>query len=377
MVGERWTADNQEIEGIMNLVKIAVNSSQTISQQLIDARVGIIKEIGMGSRKTKHTKWSQCRERFEAVLEDALEHVGEANEIITDPERFNPPFPNFMPVPNVVVAPTPHTQAQLVWASKQNIMMMRATKRNPRIKTIGALMTFQSEDGRVSSFVMTHTYKHVAMLVEVSEGEHTGDIRVNCNKQTMSSLDILVSYHAICVDSATDVTLSYRAIKWISVGGICQLAVEDAPPEGSDVVALKDLSMVMTSIPPPVTIRLKDVICRESNAEPLDKIASDDDIVHHACMLADGGVDDEEAAIDYEDEGVEVELEKIGMKKAAAIIRADPTSAAECDDILDICIPSVAEGSVVHPALPNTKVRPQLKLFETMTKPPSFSWRGR
>ena len=64
LVCREWTADTQEIEGVMSLVKIAVGTSNRISQHLIDSRVGIIKHLGMGSRLTKHAKWSQIQELF-------------------------------------------------------------------------------------------------------------------------------------------------------------------------------------------------------------------------------------------------------------------------------------------------------------------------
>ena len=47
LVIEKWRCDNQEIEGIMNLIKCAIMSSTTIRQELVDARVGNRKDIGL------------------------------------------------------------------------------------------------------------------------------------------------------------------------------------------------------------------------------------------------------------------------------------------------------------------------------------------
>jgi hypothetical protein len=50
IVANEWKADTQEIEGIMNLIKLASHASNTISAQLMDARVGNRKDVGLGSR---------------------------------------------------------------------------------------------------------------------------------------------------------------------------------------------------------------------------------------------------------------------------------------------------------------------------------------
>ena len=47
---ENWVGDSQEIEGIMNLIKLAVTRAPTISHALVDARVGLTKLMGLGSR---------------------------------------------------------------------------------------------------------------------------------------------------------------------------------------------------------------------------------------------------------------------------------------------------------------------------------------
>lgn len=59
-----WPADSQEIEGVMSLIANAVRVNPHISQPQLDARVGLRKYIGLGSRSTPHKKklilWFGC-----------------------------------------------------------------------------------------------------------------------------------------------------------------------------------------------------------------------------------------------------------------------------------------------------------------------------
>ena len=64
LVAERWTADNQEIEGIMNLLKVQAGLSQTKTQDLIDARVGVVKHMGDGEPRVAQPQMKQNHGSF-------------------------------------------------------------------------------------------------------------------------------------------------------------------------------------------------------------------------------------------------------------------------------------------------------------------------
>ena len=52
LVVEGWSGDTQEIEGIHNLILVASRASSTITLETLDARVGLRKDVGLGSRST-------------------------------------------------------------------------------------------------------------------------------------------------------------------------------------------------------------------------------------------------------------------------------------------------------------------------------------
>ena len=88
-----FIGDNSEIEGVMSLIKLNVKSAPHITQALIDARVGNKKYMGLGARNTQKIKWSKVEARFEAVLQEAVDNVDGANNILGNEHRFTPPMP--------------------------------------------------------------------------------------------------------------------------------------------------------------------------------------------------------------------------------------------------------------------------------------------
>ena len=74
----------------MNLIKIAIRSSNTIALQKIDARVGVIKACGMGSRASKQMSLRQVKPAFDSVVADALDHHAGSASILDNADRFAP-----------------------------------------------------------------------------------------------------------------------------------------------------------------------------------------------------------------------------------------------------------------------------------------------
>ena len=82
-----WRADTSEMESIMNLISIATRmGSSQISLALVDARVASVKALGLGSRANKGFKYSQVKDKLEALVDDAAEHLPLAPAIMGDPD---------------------------------------------------------------------------------------------------------------------------------------------------------------------------------------------------------------------------------------------------------------------------------------------------
>ena len=54
----RWRADTSEMESIMNLIGVALTKCPRMNLPTLDARVGNVKDVGVGSRKMRHFKYS-------------------------------------------------------------------------------------------------------------------------------------------------------------------------------------------------------------------------------------------------------------------------------------------------------------------------------
>ena len=129
LVAQDWTADQQEIEGVMNLVKIGIRMAPGISLQQLDARVGNRKSVGLGSRSTKHVKFSELRPAMDDMLDDACDHYSEAITLMSDVKRFQSPGPARRAITEVrpIEAASLPTLA-LKWAVAYNVNLQRAIR---------------------------------------------------------------------------------------------------------------------------------------------------------------------------------------------------------------------------------------------------------
>ena len=94
LVAENWTADNQEIEGIMSLIKLALRKAPSLMQPGVDAEVAVKKSAGLGSRGSRHVKWSDIAGRFDEIIDMAEESFDGINDILGNETRFQPPLPS-------------------------------------------------------------------------------------------------------------------------------------------------------------------------------------------------------------------------------------------------------------------------------------------
>jgi len=132
-VVDNWPADNQELEGVMSLIKLVLLAGPTTTDKQLDARVGIVKHIGVGTTETKGMKWSLLEGRYNAAIEEAIAHHGETKKIICDPDRFAPVIPCLRDIPTGNLNPpaVACTYAGMGRFSKFAVPAIRPEKRSP------------------------------------------------------------------------------------------------------------------------------------------------------------------------------------------------------------------------------------------------------
>ena len=96
-----WKGDTQEIEGVNNLIQLVCQRAPWVSLGLLDARVALRKELGLGQRSAKESKWSQTQPKANEMMRKALASFDSAGSIVRVVDRFK------APLSNVVCSPGP------------------------------------------------------------------------------------------------------------------------------------------------------------------------------------------------------------------------------------------------------------------------------
>ena len=159
MVAVTWKGDQQEIEGINNVLQHVLTQAPNCSLPLVDARVAIRKALGMGSRTERDAKWSEKRSRASIVLNVATDHREHMHEVLADPDRFESakPLTDGPPVPLESIYGKPDALA-MEWCRVFNNRWRRA------IKTI-AEDTALHFDGDPHLYVCVHMFQHTGSFV--------------------------------------------------------------------------------------------------------------------------------------------------------------------------------------------------------------------
>ena len=304
----------------MNLIKIAIHSSQTISQAQIDARVGNIKTCGTGSRETKHFNWDRIKGAFQSCLDDAVEHYVGSGQVLHKEDRFAAPRPairHFIDNPRATVIAHPHDQRSLMWAAAQNLEFMRRGKRNANLVTAGALISFVNTglDGvqEVTSWVCPMTYKHTALFVRVQK--HDGPlsdvsrIQVARPATVVNSLNVFAGVHPTC--QIKDIEVEVKPLAWIEYGGAARIAIA-ADTDIADADQLQLLGMTLSRDAPAngVKFRLTDDMPDKPVTDAAGDPIADAPFIEDMVMA-----DDPEGPFSYDDAKMETSLESIGTHR--------------------------------------------------------------
>ena len=216
LVSERWICHVAELEGVNNMVKGILAMSPSASLVLVDAVVGNRKDCGLGSKSSVISKWSDVAARVSHLLNETVPHFKAVRPLKADPARFAPPMPALVPhlPPGLDVdllsreldgANAPWSSME--WARSYNLHWMRALKKSK--KDQGALVAVKFHDpiesGKV--WLVTHTYKYFAYLLQCVVGE-TGVLEPAWPAKSMSSLDVFAHWHSrICGPNKVDVEM--------------------------------------------------------------------------------------------------------------------------------------------------------------------------
>ena len=108
LVVVKWRPDVQEVEGINNIIQQVVRAAPRVTLPLLDARVGLRKMLGMGSRKARDKKWSQQAPTVAKLVDTAKTFDDHANYILAIKDRWVVPTKATISLTDdVVVNPSP------------------------------------------------------------------------------------------------------------------------------------------------------------------------------------------------------------------------------------------------------------------------------
>eukprot|EP00959_Pyramimonas_sp_CCMP1952_P141027 2951548-Pyramimonas_sp.AAC.1 len=170
-LAENWAADSQELEGVMSLVKLATQrGSSRISLQLVDARISIVKALGVGSRATKGFKYSQIRPVLNNLVEEAREHVSLVPPLPAD--TYEPPKAVSCNIPNIQSQPAEVDRKALPWPVLQSLRLARVCQKSFLTKTGGMALIIKLEGAIVEGWVIMNTFKFTSGLgkLHIPEG---------------------------------------------------------------------------------------------------------------------------------------------------------------------------------------------------------------
>ena len=131
LVALRWMPSVQEIEGINNIIQGFARRAPRISLPLLDARVGVRKYIGLGSRAARNTAWNKLLPVVHATVEECTAHYEGVSDVLANPQRWCLPQaaqPVSQPLRWISAELRPFTSAELAWAAHNNRALLATQK---------------------------------------------------------------------------------------------------------------------------------------------------------------------------------------------------------------------------------------------------------
>ncbi len=235
----------------MSLIKLATRTAPSISQSLLDARVGNRKYLGVGTAETQQMPWSGVEKRFEAVLADAVDHLDQAPAVMAIPHRFTPPLPalRMLPPPLPLVPIDNISDRALEWASSQDLMLQRAASNNDNVNHATALLAFLPSDPQepVQYRVSALKFVWTSMLVRVHPPTRLdGAFELIGPLEIVNTIDVFARLHEGC-HAGGHVTIRLHPIEYDTTFKQAAIVIEDVA-DGDE--PLSELGWVMTAALP-------------------------------------------------------------------------------------------------------------------------------
>ena len=208
LVALYWRADVQEIEGINSLIELACRRAPRISLPLVDARVGLRKDLGLGTRDKRHVKYSQMMDSGASdLLDDAIQQIDHASAIMSQEGRFEAPK-TWAPPPTTMGDAHPSIHPPLFspeiggWAGSYSMVWYHRAREAGKGSREGSCLLFADAPETVWVCVLTHGYTgHFAKFDLLAvEGDAGPTRRLQLSEPVVfkSSLQVFADYYEQC-----------------------------------------------------------------------------------------------------------------------------------------------------------------------------------
>ena len=173
----------------------------------MDARISIVKQLGLGSRFQGSRKYSTIAPVVDAMVEDARSHLYLQNQLHKDEKLFASPLEFTQPIDDsITICPLKVESDQLKWACSQVLRLHRLSAKSSSLRHGGLAIVFRMLRGDGSSadaesaqptqsWVVVNNFKCSETLGEVrfSDGVCAG-----CAVEFVRPLRILQSFDVFC-----------------------------------------------------------------------------------------------------------------------------------------------------------------------------------
>ncbi|CAK0867961.1 unnamed protein product, partial [Prorocentrum cordatum] len=233
VAAETWRSDTQEIEGINNILQVGADRAPRISLALLDARACIRKECGLGSRAVARPKWSNIERHVQAIVEDAVQFMGEGDGVLAIKDRWlEPPVvlddAALTPARPVVGHVDPRMKAWAAsyhmhwwWESKALADGADASKGDRAMGLV--IFGGEQDDGAtLSGWMCCMTYGYVGVFVKVTLRPDvemkSATVEITRPVQHMISTDLFQRFYGRCRDDGATIDLVH-GIAWYPDNG--------------------------------------------------------------------------------------------------------------------------------------------------------------
>jgi hypothetical protein len=214
-----WSADSQELEGVMSLIRIAEKlGSNKLSQSLLDSRVSNIKSMGLGTRATKGWKFSRIAPALQDVVNEGTANFQHHHEVMDDVTKWRPARPITHAISPASIEDMPIAREALAWSSSYGLLIHRACLEQVRLGSGDVAMVFKTNDLFSSAWVASGRYKYQTWVSEVRfRGEDGVDLLQPVHPLPIAQ--VLATLYTDCCTRGAKISLTFAPVS-IPLGGV-------------------------------------------------------------------------------------------------------------------------------------------------------------